>query len=108
MFVSRGVPGETREAVRALLEAGLSRAAVARELGITRPTVTHHARALGLPVDSRCNRRYDWGEVQAYYDEGHSITACQLHFGFARKTFADPSNVARSPHVDMASRSRHT
>lgn len=70
-----------------LLQAGASRAAVARELGISKPTVTYHARALGFPSDSRCNRRYDWDAVQRYYDEGHSIRACQLHFGFTRKTF---------------------
>lgn len=33
------------------------------------------------------NRRYDWGEVQRYYDDGHSITDCRHHFGFARATF---------------------
>jgi 5-methylcytosine-specific restriction endonuclease McrA len=81
--------GETREKVRTLLEAGLSRAAIARELGISKPTVTHHAKALGLPSDSRCNRRYDWEEVQRYSDAGHSITACQVRFGFTRKTFMD-------------------
>jgi 5-methylcytosine-specific restriction endonuclease McrA len=78
--------------VQALLAAGLSRAAVARELNISRPTVTYHASALGLPCDSRCNRRYDWPEVQRYYDDGHSITECQLRFGFARKTFMDAVN----------------
>jgi AcrR family transcriptional regulator len=87
--VSRKVNGETREAVRTLLETGLSRTAIARELGISKPTVTYHARKLGLPVDTRCNRRYDWVAVQRYYDLGHSITECQRHFGFARKTFAD-------------------
>jgi 5-methylcytosine-specific restriction endonuclease McrA len=43
----------------------------------------------GLGSDSRYDRRYDWDEIQRYYDEGHSITECQLRFGFARKTFAD-------------------
>jgi hypothetical protein len=75
--------------VRLLLEAGLSRAAVARKLGLSKPTITYHAKVLGLPSDSRCNRRYDWDEVQRFYDAGHSITACQLRFGFARKTFMD-------------------
>src|SRR5215471_8290570 len=89
MFVPRKANGHTRKAVRALLAEGLSRAAVARELGISRPTVTYHANALGLPSDTRCNRRYDWEEVQRYYDLGHSITECQRHFGFARKTFMD-------------------
>jgi hypothetical protein len=27
--------------------------------------------------------------VQRFYDAGHSITECQEHFGFARKTFMD-------------------
>jgi DNA-binding transcriptional ArsR family regulator len=82
-------PGATREAVRLLLASGLSRAAVARALGISKPTVTYHARALGLPCHSPRNCRYDWEEVQRYYDAGHSITECQRHFGFARKTFVD-------------------
>lgn len=81
--------GQTRDAVRLLLESGLSRAAVARELGLSKPTVTYHARMLGLPTDSRCNRRYDWTEVQRYYDAGHSIRECQRRFGFTRKTFMD-------------------
>jgi hypothetical protein len=51
--------------------------------------VTYHAKALGIPSNEKCNRRYDWDEVQRYYDEGHSITDCQRHFGFARKTFMD-------------------
>jgi len=75
--------------VRLLLAAGLSRTAVARTLGVSKSTVTYHARALGLGTDSRYDRRYDWDEVQRYYDEGHSITECQLRFGFARKTFVD-------------------
>jgi hypothetical protein len=75
--------------VRLLLAGGLSRAAVARALGISKPTVTYHARALGLPSDSRYDCRYDWDKVQRYYDDGHSITECQARFGFARKTFVD-------------------
>jgi hypothetical protein len=27
-------------------------------------------------------RRYDWAEVQAYYDEGHSFRECRSEFGF--------------------------
>jgi hypothetical protein len=37
----------------------------------------------------RCNvvdrrRRYDWSQVQRFYDEGHSITDCIERFGFCR------------------------
>jgi transposase-like protein len=75
--------------VRALLDAGLSGAAIARELGISKSTVSYHKRRLGEVLDTRCNRRYDWAEVQRFYDEGHSIRDCEEHFGFARKTFMD-------------------
>jgi len=79
----------TREAVRNLLEAGVSRADVARMLGISRPTVTYHAKRFGFESDSGPARRYDWSEIQRYYDAGHSITECQRRFGFTRKTFMD-------------------
>ena len=75
--------------MRLLLERGLTGAAVARELGISKSTVSYHKRRLGHPIDSRCNRRYDWSAVQLFYDAGHSITDCQVEFGFARKTFMD-------------------
>jgi hypothetical protein len=70
-----------------LFELGMSSAQVARALGISKSTVAYHRRRLGLRVDERCNRRYDWAEIQAYYDAGHSITECQLRFGFNRQTW---------------------
>jgi biotin operon repressor len=79
----------TRRRVHLLLEAGLSGAEIARRLGISKSAVSYHKRRLGHPVDERCNRRYDWAAVQRFYDEGHTITQCQEHFGFARKTFMD-------------------
>jgi hypothetical protein len=75
--------------VRALLERGFSGAAIARELGVSKSTVSYHKRRLGHSIDTRCNRRYDWDLVQRFYDAGHSITECQERFGFARKTFMD-------------------
>jgi hypothetical protein len=75
--------------VRELLERGLCGAEIARELGISKSTVSYHKRRLGHSVDTRCNRRYDWDAVQRFYDAGHSITECQQEFGFARKTFMD-------------------
>jgi hypothetical protein len=82
-------PGTTRAAVAALIERGLTVTEISRTLGVSKPTVCYHARNLGHPRDQRFNRRYDWTEVQRYYDEGHSITECQERFGFARKTFMD-------------------
>lgn len=79
----------TRRAVRELLASGLSQAAAARRLGLSPAAVSHHAARLGIPRQRACARRYDWAEVQRYYDRGHSITDCQRRFGMARKTFHD-------------------
>jgi DNA-binding CsgD family transcriptional regulator len=78
----------TREAVAALLDEGLSRSEIARRLGITKPTVSYHARRLGAAVDERGALRYDWPAIQRYYDEGHSVSECVAAFGFSRQTWA--------------------
>jgi Zn finger protein HypA/HybF involved in hydrogenase expression/transposase-like protein len=75
--------------IAAMLQAGMTGAAIARELEISAPTVCYYARKRGMTSDASVTRRYDWEEVQRYYDSGHSITDCQLHFGMARKTFYD-------------------
>jgi len=63
----------TRQAVSRLLAERRTQAQIAVELGVSGATVCHHARALGYPADVRFARRYDWSEVQAYYDLGHSV-----------------------------------
>src|SRR3954471_8939769 len=78
---------ETKRRVTALLDCGLNHTQIARRLGITKHTVAYHARTLGRPADPRFTRRYDWPEIQRYYDEGHSVTECQARFGFARETW---------------------
>jgi DNA-binding CsgD family transcriptional regulator len=70
-----------RERVRELLETGMSRSAIARELGIDPSTVTRHARALGIPDVGRRPSLFDWPAIQEYYDEGHTIGECRARFG---------------------------
>lgn len=77
----------TRIKVRVLLDQGVSQADVARVLQISKPTVAYHCRRLGYKADARFRRRYDWGEVQAYYDEGNSVRECARKFGFASQTW---------------------
>lgn len=83
----------TRDHVAQLLDEGLTRAEIARKLGISKPTVSYHARRLGATIDSRCARRYDWEAVQRYYDLGHSVRECIEQFGFSGETWT--SAVAR-------------
>src|SRR5947209_13512808 len=67
-----GPAGRTRDQVARMLTAGLSRAEIARSLGIRKSTVSYHAARLGAPVDDRFSRRYDWSEIRGYYEAGHS------------------------------------
>ena len=85
----RRAPGETSLAVADLLAQGLTQAEVARRLGLSKGAVSYHTGRLGYPRDAACARRYDWSEVQRYYDDGHSISDCQNRFGFARKSLMD-------------------
>jgi hypothetical protein len=54
---------------------------IAAELGISAATVCYHARKLGYPP--RVQRRYDWAEIQAYYDSGHTYRETKARFGFS-------------------------
>lgn len=78
----------TRREVQRLLAAGLARSDVARELELSKSTVTYHARRLGLTVDPRPARRYDWSVIQRRYDAGHSVRECCAMFGFSSATWS--------------------
>lgn len=71
-----------------LLASGLTRAETARRLELSKSTISFHARSLGLEIDRRFVRRYDWEEVQRYYDLGHDRPACAARFGFAPATWS--------------------
>jgi DNA-binding CsgD family transcriptional regulator len=77
----------TRELVEELLAGGLSRAEVARTLGLAKATISYHARRLDLEIDESCARRYDWAAVQRFYDGGHGMRECQARFGFNAATW---------------------
>jgi DNA-binding transcriptional ArsR family regulator len=83
------VARDTRAEVARLLDEGLSRAAISAQLGVSKATVSYHAKRLGAPGFPACGRRYDWAQIQAYYDSGHSISDCQQRFGFARRAWAN-------------------
>lgn len=83
-----GARTSTRAHVKRLLEAGLTVGDVARRLGISAAAVSYHRRKLGLPPSTKYAPRDDWDEIQAYYDQGHGVTACQLRFGFSRRSWS--------------------
>jgi RNA polymerase subunit RPABC4/transcription elongation factor Spt4 len=79
----------TKERVKALLLEGLTVTEIARRLGVSKPTVCFHKRSLGVDVDSRFSRRYDWVEIRAYYEAGHSMRECQVEFGFSGAAWSE-------------------
>jgi hypothetical protein len=81
--------GRTRAEVSELLDQGLSQAAIARVLGVSKSTVCFHARKLGLVARAEPARRYDWDEIRAFYEQGHSAAECQRRFGFSLAAWAD-------------------
>jgi DNA-binding CsgD family transcriptional regulator len=86
----RTVPpaSETRKAVERLLAQGMSQTGIARELGLSKATIAHHVRGLGIPADPRFSRRYDWEEIQRAHDAGLSALECCERFGCARATWS--------------------
>jgi hypothetical protein len=85
----RAKNGATREAVAELMSRGLSGAEIARQLGISKPTVCFHLRLLGVPPSIEFAKRYDWDAIRAHYDAGHSMTQCMAAFGFSRNAWWD-------------------
>jgi DNA-binding CsgD family transcriptional regulator/5-methylcytosine-specific restriction endonuclease McrA len=78
----------TRSEVHRLLQSGRSRVEAARLLGISKSTVTYHARRIGLGIDARAARRYDWESIQRYYDTGHTSEECRMRFGFSKSAWS--------------------
>ena len=72
-----------------LLAKGYSGAEIARELGISKPTVCFHLRMLGMPASVEFAKRYDWDAIGAHYSAGHSMTECMRVFGFSRNAWWD-------------------
>ena len=79
----------TSEQVLSLLQQGKSKAEIVRILGLSKATVSYHAKRLGFGVPKTPSK--DWAAIQKYYDEGHSIRDCQKQFGFAMRSLQKAS-----------------
>jgi hypothetical protein len=77
--VSRG------QEILELLADGLSQREIAERLGVTPPTVSCHLRRLGFPP--RRARRFDWAEVQEFYDTGASVRDCLERYRVSAQTW---------------------
>jgi hypothetical protein len=73
---------DTRRQVERLFNEGHTNSEVAAILGISTPTVSYHARKLGIPPDRRFANRVDWEKVQEAHDQGMSVRQCAKEFKF--------------------------
>lgn len=84
---SQQPPGETRREVEHLLNEGIGYAEIAERLGISKPTVSYHARKLGVPPQTKFARRFDWDAIRAAYESGVSRRECQRRFGCSSESW---------------------
>jgi hypothetical protein len=87
--VSEDSHSPTKHLVRLLLAEGWTVSEIASRLGLARSTICYQKATLGVRMDTRYARRYDWAEIRAYYEAGHSLRECQAEFGFSRGAWAD-------------------
>lgn len=72
-------PRNINVAIRKLLSDGVRPVDIQKQFSCSLSTITYHAKRMGLGVDVRPT--YDWVEIKAYYDQGHSINDCIKKFG---------------------------
>jgi hypothetical protein len=91
-----GVPEDshspTKHLVHLLLSEGWTVSEIAAQLGLSRSTVCFHKKTLGVALDRRYARRYDWAEIRAYYDPAHTMSECKEAFGFSNGAWNDAVN----------------
>jgi transposase len=104
--VSEDSQSSTKQRVRVLALGGLTVTEIARALGVSKPTVCFHLRSLGIEGDSRFSRRYDWAEIRAYYEAGHSMRECQERYGFSGASWSQAVGRGRAPNDRTASSRR--
>lgn len=76
--------------IRQMLQAGKKYKEIGETLQVAKSTIAYHARELGLvrghPIEFR---RYDWAEIQAYYDIGYCQAEVTEHFNMRPGTIRD-------------------
>jgi Zn finger protein HypA/HybF involved in hydrogenase expression len=74
-----------KEKIITLLKAGKSYSEIVSEVGCTKATISYHANKLGMRKFNKVT--YDWDKVQAYINEGHTMSQCIARFGFAKASW---------------------
>jgi 5-methylcytosine-specific restriction endonuclease McrA len=74
---------KNRDSIIALLRENVPYKVIQTRLGCSRGTIAYHAKLLNAGLTHPgAGKRYDWNEVQLYYDKGHTVGDCMTRFGF--------------------------
>jgi 5-methylcytosine-specific restriction endonuclease McrA len=68
--------------IRELLSQGVRPVDIRKQFGCSLSTVTYHAKRMGRGIKVRPT--YDWAAINAYHNQGHSISECVEKFGFSK------------------------
>jgi len=80
---------EKSSKVRELLLTGTKYPEITRQTGAASSTIAYHAKKLGLGKYEFVRKVYDWPAVQAFYDDGYSISEVVEHFGMKWSTVVE-------------------
>ena len=72
--------------IRKMLLEGASYNAIVACLQCSKSTIHYQAKKLGMV---KTGLRFNWPEIQAFYDEGNSRIACRDRFGFSHGAWCD-------------------
>jgi transposase len=99
---------DTNKRLIELLENGTSYNEICKELGISKSTISYHAKRLKLKRGQSFIRSlYDWDVIQAYYDEGYCLREVAIHFNLKYETVLDGSRRGKLK-VDSRRRCKNT
>lgn len=68
-----------------LLREGKNYNEIVNIVGCSKATISYHAEKIGMRKFT--SRKYNWKEIQNYYDTGVTLTACREKFGFAKASW---------------------
>ncbi|MGH2584808.1 MAG: HNH endonuclease [Dehalococcoidia bacterium] len=93
-----------KNVIVALLQEGLSYSQIRQRTGASKSTISYHAKRLnqGKPSQWGAGHRYDWSEVQRYYDEGHTQAECRRRFGFTANSWlkaVERGSITKRDHI---------
>src|ERR1700676_2470290 len=83
--------------IKELLSQKVSYREIERRLGVRRATIAYHARRMGKPLDEKANRRYNWTEIQAFYDT-HTWDETVEQFGVCKASIHKAITSGRLSH----------